>query len=109
MRVLPRGDRPWFRGLGLFWTAITLGLIALGGIQTAGDDPAVLHSMDGLVTGALMLAYTAWFLYVMHLRARRHGPMSERPGVLRRFLTMGIGMVLALALISLHAEFAALA
>jgi signal transduction histidine kinase len=105
--IQQRDDRLFSR-IALFWCAVMAGLLVVSGIQTASDDPGVLHSWNGLLTGALALAYGAWFLYLLMLRYRWRPSVSSRLGRGWIYLLLTVGVALTVALSLLHAEFVGL-
>jgi signal transduction histidine kinase len=98
-------DGRWFRWIGTFWLAVVAGLFVLGGIQTAQDDPSVLHSWNGLLTLALVAGGLGWFGYMIWLRAslrlRSAGPLYPR----RAYGLVIVGVALTVPLVLLHQEF----
>jgi len=98
-------DEPWFRYIGWFWFLIIAGLLLFGAIQTVTDQPAVLHTWNGLATALLALANAGWFGYMMSLRRKRRlargAPFDRRLA----FALVGVGIALIVPLVLLHREF----
>ncbi len=101
-------DGPQYRYINWFWLLIIAGLFLLGAIQTATDQPSVLHTWNGLATALLALANAGWFLYMMNLRRRSSFACGVRPDRRLAFALVGVGITLIVPLVLLHGEFVAL-
>jgi signal transduction histidine kinase len=98
-------DVRWFGWVGTFWLTIVAGIFVLGAIQTAGDDPSVLHSWNGLLTLVLVVANLGWFGYMMWLRSTHRFWSASPPDPRRVYGLVILGVALTVSLVLLHQEF----
>ena len=91
----------------LLWPAILAALLLLGAIQTINNHPGIVHSADGLVTGALILAYLVWFAGIFWMRDRLRVVHQALSTSIRAHILMAIGVAITVPLILLHSGFTA--
>lgn len=71
--------RRWMERTNVFWLPVVAALLVLACIQTLTERPSLLRGWDGLVTAALVFAYSGWILYMMRLRWKRRISHDRRP------------------------------
>jgi signal transduction histidine kinase len=92
----------------IFWIAIVVAVLLLGGIQAVVDRPALVHSGEGVLGVGCMLAFAGWFGYMVLLR-RHH--RHDRPwcmGWRRAYALLAIGLALTAVLVTISSEFTGL-
>jgi signal transduction histidine kinase len=94
--------------IAIFWSSIVAVLLFLSAVQVFTERPALLRTWDGVLTIALMLAYVAWYIFVLRLRRRRKraGRVSlDKLSIRWLYPLFAVPLALTAALLALHAAF----